>query len=171
MNPDLIRSLRDRRADIRTRWESLLRSELATTSLANPDLLVRLCNSTLDEIFTTLQAQPGLRRSAPASHLADLREACACGRNPLLAYFLAGEQALLETLLLLDAAHGGSDTAAAELYLIIRSIARREVGSFCSLCQHRAAAPGRPPPVSRPFRQASPLRAVSIVAQAIPIAS
>jgi hypothetical protein len=68
---------------------------------------------------------------------------CRCGLNPFLNYFLAGEQALLEALVLvqaaepsLDSAH--RDTAITELYLVMHAIARVEVESLCSICQHRS---------------------------------
>ncbi len=59
----------------------------------------------------------------------------------LLAYFLAGERALQETLRLAQAeppilAVTIRDHAAAELCLAVRSVARQEVDAFCSVCRH-----------------------------------
>ncbi len=144
MEPALVHALQERRPDIRAHWEALLWTEPVNTPLANPAILVRLFDYTLDQVFGTLQDQPAPRRSAPAPAYAAIRAICTCDRNPLLAYFLAGEQALLETLVLLEAsAHGKQDHAATELHLTIRRIARREVESFCSLCQYRRTTADR----------------------------
>jgi hypothetical protein len=129
-----------RRPQIHARWEALLRAEKATTPLANPDALVHLIDWTLDEIFRTLQSLPARRRPLRALTRADID--CPCGRNPLLTYFAAGEQALQESLVLCQAechplAPIERDTALHELNLALRHIARREVGAFCALCQLR----------------------------------
>lgn len=174
MEPTLVRTLQDHQTHIRARWEALLRMEPVNTPLANPDILIRLFAFTLGQVFDALRAQPMLRRSAPAPAYAAIRAACTCGRNPLLAYFLAGEQALLETLVLLEAAgHRKHDTAAAELHVTIRQIARREVETFCSLCQFRRTAAGRrrdvPDRQDAPhLRQATPYHAVSTGTCAMP---
>jgi hypothetical protein len=61
--------------------------------------------------------------------------------NPLLAYFVAGEQAMLETLVLVQAHHGHHDsaqtTAVLELKHVLVQVARREIEAFCAVCQHR----------------------------------
>jgi hypothetical protein len=136
MDPNLARTLQARQRRIRTRWEGLLRAELVNTPLANPDILVRLFETTLREVFAMLLIRRSPRRSAPAPSRSSLRTACACSRNPLLAYFITGEQALLENLMMLEA-HKEQKTAAAELYVTIHQIARREIDLFCSLCQYR----------------------------------
>jgi len=162
MEPALVRTLQDHQPHIRKRWETLLRTELVNTPLANPDLLVPLFDSTLDEVFNALRTQPAPARTESISPAAAIRALCACSRNPLLAYFVTGEQALLETLVQLEASgHLKPDSASAELLPTIRLIARREVETFCSLCQHRQTIPGRAQDISSSrnqprFRQTTP---------------
>lgn len=141
MQEDLIRALRDRRGDIRARWETLLRIERVNTPLANPDALVFMIDWTCDELFGALAHAHGRRRLArPGEAVA--RAECPCGRNPLLTYFAAGEQALEEALILEQASRPAiepaeRDAAFAELQLAVREIARREIESFCAVCQYR----------------------------------
>ena len=137
----LVGALRSRRSDIRERWETLLRAERANTPLANPDALVHLIDWTLDEIFRVLQNAPSRRRASPPFSSGD----CPCGRNPLLIYFVAGEQALQESLVLTQSANKNLDPLARdaglnELNLVLAQIARREVEAFCAVCQFREQA-------------------------------
>lgn len=141
MQETLVSALRAQRPQVRVRWEDLLRAERANTPLANPDALVHLLDWTLDEIFRTLEHLPSRRRPLrpPAAAV------CPCGRNPLLLYFAAGEQALQESLVLAQAAIEHlepveRDVALTELNLVIHQIARREIEAFCGVCQHRAEA-------------------------------
>jgi hypothetical protein len=136
MQADLVRALSARRRDIRARWEALLRIERVNTPLANPEALVFMLDWTLDEVFTTLRNPPARRRAPSTPAL------CPCGRNPLLAYFAAGKQALVEALVLAQAEHTGlaateRDAALAELKLCVHEITRREIDAFCSVCQFR----------------------------------
>jgi len=143
MQEALIGALQARRPQVRARWEALLRVERVTTPLANPDALVHLIDSTLDEIMERLrQPRPGPRNFLRPVSYATIRATCECGRNPLLAYFLAGEQALLEALVLAQSESPPTDasersTAVAELYIAVRRLAQREVEAFCAVCQHR----------------------------------
>jgi hypothetical protein len=144
MQDDLIRALRDRRGDIRARWETLLRIERVNTPLANPDALVFMIDWTCDELFTALAHPPGRRRCGRPADL-PARAECPCGRNPLLTYFAAGEQALEEALILEQASRPALEPAErdvefAELQWSVREIARREIESFCAVCQYRAEA-------------------------------
>jgi hypothetical protein len=140
MQEDLVRALSARRRDIRVRWEALLRIERVNTPLANPEALVFMLDWTFDEIIAALQRpHHGRRRatSAPA--------VCPCGRNPLLAYFAAGKQALVEALVLAQAEHASlepavRDEALAELKHCVHELTRREIESFCSVCQFRSEA-------------------------------
>ena len=146
MQEELLQGLDAQRRRIHARWEALLRTERVNTPLAYPDSLVHLIEWTLDQVFTALRA-PNSRRRAERAHIhAAARPDCPCGRNPLLAFFLAGEQALLEALVLEQASRLSidpveRDTALAELYHAIRGIARREIEAFCSVCQHRHHEP------------------------------
>lgn len=140
-----IRALAARRREIRRRWESLLRLERADSPIADPDNLVHLIDWALDTVFARLRGNKAWNGGGHPPKIAELRAGCQCGRNPYLNHFLAGEQALIEALVLaqaeepsLDPAH--RDIAVAELYLVMHAIAQCEVESVCSLCrqhQHR----------------------------------
>lgn len=157
MEPKLLRTLRARRRGIARRWEALLRVEPVTTPLAHPDTLVFLIEETLRGALAELAASPGPLPALPV--------VCACGRHPLLAFFAAGEQALLEALVLAQAQEGpeasaGRALAVEEMRGVVRLIARREVGAFAGVCQYRAAierrSRGRNPKRARARR--SPVR-------------
>jgi hypothetical protein len=134
MRPTLIQALLDRRTEIRARWMELLLVEPITSPLANPRTMIFMLDGTLDAVFAALRrGQTPQRVELPA---------CPCGHNPYLAYFRAGTQALHEALVLLQAENAKlvpaeRDSAFAELDTIIRGIARREIGTFAALCQHR----------------------------------
>lgn len=144
MQDELVRALRGRRAEIHARWEALLRIEKVNTPLANPDALVFMIDWTLDECFASLRP-PGSRYRNGRAEPAAAKPDCPCGRNPLLAYFAAGEQAIEEALILEQARAScldpvQRDEAFTELKLTVRDIARREIEAFCSVCQFRTAA-------------------------------
>lgn len=146
MQESLLNSLCAQRSAIHARWDVLLRTERVTSPLAYPDALVHLIEWALDQIFAGLRDPATRKKAEHAGGRAAARPDCPCGRNPLLAFFLAGEQALLEALVLEQAAHlpinpAERDTALNQLYYVIRAIARREVDAFCSVCQHRLAQP------------------------------
>jgi hypothetical protein len=146
MHESFLHDLRARRSEIHTRWEALLRTERVNTPLANPDALVHLIEWTLDQIFAGLRHPPAGRPLDLQAVTAEARPMCPCGRNPLLAFFVAGEQALLEALVLMQASTTrldpvDRDEELAELYHVIRDISRREIESFCAVCQHRNEAP------------------------------
>ncbi len=142
MQDELVRALRARRAEIHARWEALLRIEKVNTPLANPDALVFMIDWTLDECFATLRPLQSRRRNGRLPENTTHKPDCPCGRNPLLAYFAAGEQAIEEALILEQASASTidpvkRDEAFAELKLTVREIARREIEAFCSVCQFR----------------------------------
>ncbi len=144
-----VRAISTRRQLIRERWEGLLRAERANSPLANPDALAHLIEWTLDEVLKELRKPRAHHKTAPAPSMGSLRADCQCGRNPYFIHFMAGEQAMLEALVHvqaeatpLDPEH--RDEAVAELYAVTRQIAKREVDAFCSLCQHRAVSPVAP---------------------------
>jgi hypothetical protein len=142
MSPELLDLLRARSGSIRDRWEALLRIERVNTPLANPDALVHLIPGTMIEIFKAA-AKPPRAPLALTEVRADRLPACECGHNPYLAYFLAGEQALVEALVLLQtelppAQRTESDVA--ELIRAIRRLGREEIDAFCGICVHRGCA-------------------------------
>jgi hypothetical protein len=144
---DIFRALRERRQDVRSRWEALLRIEPVNTPLANPDTLVYLLDSTLDELFTALDAPWTEENGTDGEKRTRVENECPCGRNPYIAYFLAGTQALLETLVLcqVESANrdpGYRDAAAARVHGVIDRLARREVKGLCSLCRYRFESSG-----------------------------
>lgn len=142
MAPDLLDLLRARTPEIRERWEALLRIERVSGPLANPDALVHLIPESLDDIFETLAKRPRVPRSLPAAKSVKLPP-CDCGHNPYLAYFVAGEQALVETLILLQAALPAalrSEADVAEVIVIMRRFAGSEIDAFCGICAHRTHA-------------------------------
>ncbi len=144
MDDHLLEPLRAARTAIRREWETLLRTEPVVTPLADPDLLSHMIDRTLDEVLGALSpSHPSHRPVRPTSY-ASIRDQCDCGRNPLLAYFLAGERALLEKLILVqaglrDLAPEKRDKAVTEVYLVLHKIARRDITGFCSVCQHRGS--------------------------------
>ena len=145
MQDSLVRSLRAQRPEIRTRWEALLRIERANTPLANPDALVFMLDWTLDEMFTAFANPHARRRAARLADGTGAKAHCPCGRNPLLTYFAAGEQALDEALVLAQADLPAldpveRDAAFADLTLVVREISKREIESFCAVCQYRNVA-------------------------------
>lgn len=148
MQADLIAALAARRPGIRDRWEALLRADRACSPLADPDALVHLIDWTLTEFERTVRGLPTRRRTLCPIGRGDLD--CPCGHNPLLVYFAAGEQALQESLVLAQADRPGlnalqRDAELSELNLALRHIARREISSFCALCQLRGReCPGEP---------------------------
>lgn len=137
MHEKTIRALQARRAQIRTRWEALLRIEKVTTPLANPDTLVFALNQSLDEIFAALR-----KPAAPLVLAAPTNADWPC---PWRAYYRAGEQALLESLILLQAKTPALDPATrdhtfAQLKQVIGHLTQREVSAWRGL---------GPPPVRR----------------------
>jgi|SRR6478736_5080083 len=139
MDPAMQRALVEHRALIRHQWERLLRLDRGTSALARPDTLVHLLDQTLDEIYLSLPAWSARR------HPSRMPEpVCPCGRSPFLAYFAAGRQALHEGLVTVQSRLPGLTAATrnqafACLDQIITHIARREIESFCSICQFHPA--------------------------------
>jgi hypothetical protein len=140
MQEELVHALAARRPQICARWAALLHIERANSALAHPDTLVHLMDWCFTGVLQSLDPQsPGKH---PASSRASiLRPVCPCGRNPYLYFFVAGEQAFLEALVLSQAEQLkldpiARDQAVAELFSAIRTLARNEVEAFCSICQY-----------------------------------
>lgn len=138
-------SLRFQTPQIRARWEALLRAEPINTPLAYPDALAHLIDWTIEEIFSGLSALATRRRFSRRPFTLEAQPHCPCGRNPLLNYFHAGEQAMREALVLVQVATPDldpieRDASLSELDLVFRQIARREIEAFCGICQYRRAA-------------------------------
>ena len=145
MQDTLVHSLRSQLPQIRERWRTVLHAEPVNTPLANPDALVHLLDWTLEEIFRGLATLSSRRRVGRKPTCPNYRPECGCGRNPLLTYFAAGEQAMREALVLAQAASPTldpieRDASLEELDLVFHHIACREIESFCGVCQHRQEA-------------------------------
>ena len=145
MQEVLVTALRVRRPAIRSHWEAVLRTEPVKTPLGNPDALVHLIEWTMDEIFAALGNPLARSRVGGTRFAHDERAVCPCGRNPLLAYFAAGEQAMREALILAQAAAAPldplqRDASLEELDLVFQQISRREIEAFCGVCQFRRSA-------------------------------
>lgn len=143
MQASLLRELHRRRPAMHARWDALLHAEPATSPLALPDVLVHLIDATLDEVFANLASCDDFDdrcRIMPRSPAI-----CPCGHNPYLAYFFSGERALREALEFAQTTAcaldpNARDSSLAELISVLDCISRREIGTFCGVCQHRAPA-------------------------------
>ncbi|SDS44653.1 hypothetical protein [Opitutus sp. GAS368] len=144
----MLQALSAQRRDIRLNWEALLRLERPSSPLANPDTLVHLLDRSLEEIFRDLALWSS--RAHPHAYAPQ----CPCGLNPWLAYLDAGRQALRAALIDVQVAtpglsHAARDEALACLEQVLDHIARREIESFCAVCQsrpraHRQTSPAGP---------------------------
>jgi hypothetical protein len=143
MDSDILQQLRGRGAAIRERWEALLRIERVNGPLANPDILVHLIPDSLARILTLVEERRPRAPLTLAAANADRSPPCDCGYNPYLAYFVAGEQAILETVVLLQSEmprKGNPQNDIAEIVRAIRRLTRDEVDAFCAICTHRGSA-------------------------------
>ncbi len=136
MQEEVYRALTARRAQVRQRWEALLRIERTSSPLANPDALVFMMDWTLNRIGEAL------RQPHPSVDDGLARVSCGCGLNPLLFYFTSLEQALIEGLVLAQATiatpgPGQREAELAELKGLIAAEATREIAAFCAVCQRR----------------------------------
>lgn len=136
MQEEVLSSLLARRPQLRQHWETLLRTERASSPLANPEALIFMMDWTFDRVFEALKF------SSSRLHGAHPRPDCTCGLNPLLVYFATMEQVLIEGLVLtqVELSHRPAHRHEADLAwlkLAIEYIASREIGAFCSVCQHK----------------------------------
>ena len=131
-----LNTLRIRAAELARRWEALLRTEKVTSPLANPDALLFLIPTMIERVLATL-AEPSLRTATLMEAQRFSTRDCACGSNPYIAFFVAGEQALMEALVLAqtpasDREHRQEEVA--ELFGVTRRIALGEIEAFCAVC-------------------------------------
>jgi hypothetical protein len=142
MHEQALTALRAHAGQIRERWEALLRIERVNTPLANPDVLIFLIPQTIEQV---LKSAAKLSRPPPLEVARKIpRPECLCGASPYLSYFTAGEQALVEALVLVqsqmaDLSTRDSDLAA--LYWAVRSLAAKEIEAFRGVCALRAGNP------------------------------
>jgi hypothetical protein len=141
MKRQFLQALAELRPMIKTCWEVLLRAEPPTSALGNPDTLVFMMDGTLDT-FVTAALSPTPRRWLARHPLlcSPLTDTCPCGRNPLLHYFVSGEQAILA----IAAKAAGDDPEMSplartrilsEVQLTFHFLAQHELQNFCDLCR------------------------------------
>lgn len=136
MRPEVLHTLRSRSGVIQGCWERLLRLESVSSALAHPDALVHLIPSSLFHVFAEIERYDGGPLSLRSAR-ARPRPPCPCGRNPYLMYFSAGEQALLEAGVLLQAESPSEERRLGELAEIVRAVravAHAEIENFCGVC-------------------------------------
>lgn len=120
---------------IKQRWEILLRAEPVVSPLATPDMLVFLMDATLDQLNAALHTRSvknWLRHNQPM--IAPLQSQCACGINPLLAYYSTGRTAVCAV------AGEKLGPALAEVLLFYHGIAQKDIEALCGVCCHRGSA-------------------------------
>ena len=132
MDESQLHALKDRRPQIRERWEALLRIERLHTPLADPDILVYLFDQTLDEVLSSL---PG-HVVGPVKPLPKCRSEV----NPMKVYFPALEQALMEALVLVQTEmpelnRKARVEAVEELATTLHQIAQREITLYDKIFQ------------------------------------
>lgn len=128
----VIGRLKGLRPLIKQRWEALLRAEPVASPLASPDTLVFLMDETLDQLTTALHTRSlrtWLRRNQAV--IAPLQGQCACGINPLLAYYTTGSLALSEV------AGEKLGPAFAEILLFYHSLAQKDIEALCGVCRYQ----------------------------------
>ncbi len=142
MTERCLRALQARRTTLRLQWEERLRASPFNSPLAHPDTLVHLIDRTLDEVFNDLIHPKARRRQAPLPP-----DFCRCGFNPLITYFSTGAFAFQTVLGQCADEVPVSRDDADEVKSTLTRISRREIMTFCTLCQRNptclAGAPKR----------------------------
>ena len=134
-------ALADLRPLIKTCWEVLLRAEPPVSPLANPDTLVFLMDRTLDAFYAALTSPVPRRWLARYPLLCEpLDKSCPCSRNPLLHYYVSGEQAVLAIAAKglperMSAAPATVGRILAEAQIAFQYLAQHEIQNFCDLCR------------------------------------
>ncbi len=100
------------------------------SALARPDTLMFGVDGVLDEVFARLRRPPAKR---PIRRWVDHF----CSRNPLRAFYAAGEQALMEMIVVAQTSRSRSlprqrTSALEEVRQAIRSVARRDLEGLAS---------------------------------------
>ena len=140
MRRQFLQTLADLRPMIKTCWEVLLRAEPPASPLGNPDTLVFMMDRTLDAFFTAVLS-PTPRRWLGRHPLlcCPLAETCRCGRNPLLHYFVSGEQAIVaiagKALEEIATETAEEERILCEAQLTFHYLAQHELQTFCDLCR------------------------------------
>lgn len=145
MKKAYLEALESHRAEIKRKWELLLRAAPATTPLGNPDTLVYLMDESLVQLFSLFRSRSAhswLSRHPPATRLIGMN--CHCRLNPLINYFIAGQAAVAFAAQSVPRSKHNLDDVTAtacvdELLVTFRMLAHREIHAFCEVCQHSPA--------------------------------
>jgi hypothetical protein len=137
MNPRCLQALQARRPALQTQWAERLRAAPVTSPLANPETLIHLMDRTLDQVFFELGHPSAARRRQPGLP----RDFCRCGHNPLVMYFATAAQAFETTLAQCADEMPVTRDDADQVKSTLTRIARREIMTFCALCQRQADNP------------------------------
>jgi hypothetical protein len=163
MRRQFLEELAERRPMIKTCWEVLLRAEPPASALGNPDTLVFMMDRTLDAFFAAADSPTPRRWLARHPRLCQsLGQTCPCQHNPLLCYFISGEQAILAIagrILAEWETCREEDQILSRVHLTFHYLAQSELQTFCDLCNAKCvrslAVAGRrafPPAGCRPTR-------------------
>ncbi|HEU5080038.1 MAG TPA: hypothetical protein VFT72_12565 [Opitutaceae bacterium] len=141
MKRAFLHALKRRRALITQRWRNLLEQLPTRSALGKPELLAYMIDDTLDELFEpeAYQSedfqgciQPATTTHKPPTH-------CRCGVNPYIAFFLAGEAAIVSVVRELvetrQLSEHGILFAESELLFFLRVLAHRDINGFCEVCR------------------------------------
>ena len=128
-----------RRAEISRRWRQTLKDAPVFTALGNPDTLRYMIEPTLDRLFVVARERPAACWSPESSPEVRLVEAASrCALNPMIAYFLAGEAAVVSVVKEIPPCAEFSETdllvSEGQLLLALREIGRSEITGFCEIC-------------------------------------
>jgi hypothetical protein len=139
VTPEFLASVMACRASIEEHWRTLLNIEPVSGPLANPEALQYLIPQALNEIFTRASKRKAATLESARAEL----PTCNCGHNPYRAFYLAGEQALTEAAVLLQAKQPPALRRESDLACLVfaaRAAARSEIDAFCGACVHRGRA-------------------------------
>ncbi len=134
VNPTVFTALRARCETIDQRWHALLHEQHARQPLARPLGLAFWIPKALQRIFGYLE------HAEPVDGIGSLQDfGCSCGTNPYLAFYSAGEQALLEglTAVLPDGAPAEEEQRLRRcVQCALSRLALRDIEQFCRVCVH-----------------------------------
>lgn len=153
MDPAIRRIFSGRRAELQRRWAEALRAPRFQLEPAEIEACRPLLGRFVDEICRSIR-RDRLQLARQRMDTSALRASCACGHNPLLACFLAGEEAVIgagaEWIGATPASAARQAAALAEIHMILAKLADREIEAFCGGCDRHptGTAPG-PDPAGR----------------------
>lgn len=130
--PELLRA---RHAALKTAWLRRLRACPPVSAMARVEILAHYMDDSLRQLGCLLAGKEP-RKPAPAKTVpaAIRRSHCACGLNPLLDYYVTGEEAIVAVLGDL------SEMERERLNLCWHRLAHGEIEALCNLCCRREAA-------------------------------